>query len=414
MRPLTSCAKVGFLSLLIWTAACSGAEDAPAVVWTGARPTDGGAGVSRDLEARLGTISPLGSGWNAMSSEARGSCVDGTRQTIPSTEPTLRRFAQPFSADEAAALGSFALTPQRFESSQGVQPPEWQDPLALRLVYGVEWRTAQEEFTSGTASLIVSATDASFRGRCGDAYYGQADLGGRLLLELTLRFSTRAAHDDFVRLLGTSPAIWDLGPVTSAHPGLFAGKLTTWPTIRMVGGNEAALLAGLDADALVACWGEPVSSCNDLLQQFVAKALGTGPESTAESISARPAWLGIRLASYADLGGPVTRLRPVAVASALTALDAAYAEQSRLSHRLRTLSLYWFADPVAYPGGIDAASAGVGVNRLWLRFAAQRCFGISGPDDAAGIATCLDAASPATLAALGFDFRLTLDAFPLP
>ena len=416
---LTKATHLGLLSLLAWSVACGGPASSPVppppvVVWTGVKPLDLGAAMSRDLEATFLTIAPVGTGWNALSSESRSGCVDGTRQTTPSTETTLRRFAQPFSADEAAALGSSAMTSARFESSQGVQPPEWQDPLALRLIYGVEWRLAQEQLAPGSASLVVPPADPYFRAFCGDAYYGQVDLGGRLLVELTLRFSTRAAHDAFVRLLGTAPAIWDLGPVTSAHPELFAGQLSTSRSIRMVGGDGAGVVAGLNPDALLACGGGPVASCNDLLQQLVAMTIATGPGSAAESVAARPAQLGIHLASYAGLGGPVARVRPVEVASALTALDAAYAGQARLGHRLQTLSQYWPASQVTYPGGLGAASVSVDRNRALLRSVAQTCFSIGGPDDAAGIASCVDASSPASLVTLGYDSRLILDAFPLP
>ena len=423
MRTRALGAKAGVLWLLAWTAACGGPERSPApttqpappvVFWTAAKPADSGAAVSRDLEATFPTISPVGTGWNAVTSSGGSGCVDGTRQTTPSIETPLRRFARPFSADEAAALGPFAMTQHRFDSSQYVEPPEWQDPLALRLIYGVEWRTAREEFATGSASLVVPPADAHFRTYCGDAYYGQADLGGKLLLQLTLNFSTRAAHDDFVRLLGTAPAIWELGPVTSAHPETFAGKLNTSLSILMVGGDTTTVAAGLSADALMACGGGQVSSCNELLQQFVTKALATGPGSTAESITARPAWLGIRFATYAELGGPIARVRPVEVTTALAALDAAYAEQSRLSHRLQTLSTFWPADPVAYPGGLGAASSAINRNRVALRWAVQTCFSINGPDDVAGTASCLDAASPAKLAAYGYDPGLNLDAFPLP
>lgn len=423
MRALAFGAKAGVLSLLAWSTACGGPERSvapvaqpmpPVVAWTGAMPTDSGAAVSLDLDASSLTLSPLGTGWNALASSGGSGCVDGARQTTPSIEAPLRRFAQPFTAAEAAALGPFAMTQQRFEPSQYVEPPEWQDPLTLRLIYGVQWRTAREAFAPGTASLVVSPADAHFRSYCGDAYYGQVDLGGMLLIQLTLNFSTRAAHDDFARLLGTAPAVWELGPVTSAHPGLFAGKLNTSLSILMMGGDATTVAAGLSADALMACGGGPLSSCNDLLQQFVNKALATGPGSAAESIAAQPARLGVRLAPYADLGGPVARVRPIEAASALSRLDAAYVEQSKVSHRLRTLRQYWPANPVAYPGGLDAAATAVGRNRGALRWAVQQCFLINGPEDVAGIASCVDAASPARLAAVGYERGVTLDAFPLP
>lgn len=423
MRMMASGTKAGVLSLVAWSMACGGpvrgvapaTPPAPQVVtWTGAKPADSGAAVSRDLEASVLTSSMLGTGWNAMTSSGGSGCVDGSRQTNPASEVPLRRFAQPFSAEEAAALGPFAMTSQRFEFSQYVEPPEWQDPLARRLIYGVEWRTAREAFAPGSASLVVPPADARFRGWCGDAYFGQADLGGRLLIQLTLNFSTRAAYDDFSRLLGPAPAIWELGPVTSAHPELFAGKLDTSLSILMVGGDVTTTAAGLSADALMACGGGQVASCNDLLQQFVDKAMATGPGSTAESIAAQPARLGVRLATYADLGGPVARARPVEVTDALSRLDAAFIDQSKVGHRLRTLSLYWPASPIAFPGGLDGASLAVGRSRAALQWAVQRCFSISAPDDVAGIASCLDATTPATLGKLGYDPGLTLDAFPLP
>ena len=221
MRAAKKCSAIGILASVIWATACGvpASPSSPGVNWSGPRPADGGVTVARELDVGLTTRSQLGSGWNAVSSSVRAACATGTIQRIPSADAAQHRFARPFSGDEAAALGPHAMGPQRFDLTPDLQPPEWQDPLALRLLYGVEWRTAREAFAPGTESLMAPPDGAGFRSLCGDAYYGQADLGGRLLLELGLHFATRAAHDDFLRLVGEAPAM-PAGPGRdSSHRG---------------------------------------------------------------------------------------------------------------------------------------------------------------------------------------------------
>lgn len=362
--------------------------------------------------------SRLGQGYEGVNGEMRDSCASGPEVSV-ATPGLFLRFAQPLTAaEEESVLGAPAGAWQRFSRwDRAFAPAAETDPRSVTLTYAAERRTSTTRLDAAAVSWLVDPASPEFV-RCGDQVVAEVEQGGRLLVRFQLRFATAEAQDLFKQLAGPTPAVWEVESILSANPDFFpSNEVSTGLKIVQQGGNPAALIGRLQAgsgiDTFTSCMMGVHATCALVVQSVVALVTAEGPGSLAEAMAAAPARLGYRLAGWDVVGGPLAaRFAPNDVLMARRALDALAVEQLQVKDRLGTLSVYGSTLAPGLGAGLDELAWRVDANLRALDAAGQLCFSLTGPEDRTGAEACLAGATPAGLAAAGFDSTLNLASIP--
>jgi hypothetical protein len=364
----------------------------------------------------------LGRGVDGVSGALREVCLDGTVTTLQdpvayitnsgaSVEGLLDPdgwFPQVDPLLDAGPVGQF-LRRSRLGSLSAVSTV----PVFLLTT------TSDQLATPWPPQLLVAPDAPDFLSRCGDEVVQQRGRGAQLFLLVRRDWLDQAAFGAWWELarsgaVGTN-ALTVLDPPEALIP--LAGRMAIHVEVLQRGGDPERLSRRLRpaGSAEVAwswsrdCGAGDVRPCRDFIQQVVSYAFDAGLEGFTGAVGERPADLTRTLRGWDMFGGPRARYPIDAITAARFQLSGARATQVAIAERYRLLSGRLLDVPAVVAARLPGVAARLAANLAALAAASRACLDeLVDPADAAQVARCVDGATPAGLAAAGYDDTLSL------